>query len=155
MRGYEATLFHLAAVRRGGRYGTDVHFYSVAVLALPRSFPDTVASVGTLVYGLRMDPLPPRAGAAVHVPTGRKPRMIACSVDPAFAELIFTERVLRMTADAKMGWRLHGDRMIGWIKERKPYERVIDLAEAMADVVAELPASVPARDPDDQEGCGR
>lgn len=58
-----------------------------------------------------------------------------------------------MTADAKMGWRLHGDRMIGWIKERKPYERVIGLAEAMADVMGEFPASVWTRDPANPERC--
>ncbi|MFF8312086.1 hypothetical protein [Streptomyces lydicus] len=77
--------------------------------------------------------------------------MDACSVDPDFAELILTERVVRMTADAKMGWRLHGDRMIGWIKDHKPYQRIIGLAEAMTDVVGESPAAVWTRDPAGQE----
>ncbi|REK84651.1 hypothetical protein DY245_42065 [Streptomyces inhibens] len=135
-------MFHLAGVRKGGRYGTIVNMYSVAVLTLPGSLPDTSVSVGTLVYRLRMDPFPPRAGTPLHLPPGRRPRMVKCCVDRAFAELVITERVVRMTAEAKMGWRLHGNHMIGWIKERKPYERVIGLAEAMADVVAEFPASV-------------
>lgn len=47
-----------------------------------------------------------------------------------------------MTADAKMGWRLHQNQMIGWLKERRPHEKVVGLAEVMADVVAEFPDSV-------------
>lgn len=60
IRGYPTTLFHLAAVRKGGRYGTVVNMYSVAVLKLPVAFPDTSVSVGRLVYRLREEPLPPQ-----------------------------------------------------------------------------------------------
>ncbi|MGW2635318.1 hypothetical protein ACWC2K_39420, partial [Streptomyces chattanoogensis] len=141
VRGYPTTLFHLAGVRRGGRYGTISNMYSVAVLTQPYIFPDTSLSVGTLIYRLRSEPLPPRAGTPIHLPPGHKPRMSECSVDPAFAELVITDRVVRMTADAKMGWRLHGNHMIGWMKEKKPYEKVVRLAETMADILAEFPAS--------------
>ncbi|MFF4607661.1 hypothetical protein ACFY12_33600 [Streptomyces sp. NPDC001339] len=139
IRGYQATLFHLAAVHDGGKHPTDVSWYSVVVLTLPSALPATSVSVASLVRLLGTAPLPPRAGTAVHLPPGRKPRMVACSVDPAFAELALTERVIRMTADAKMGWRLHEDRMIGWIANYKPYERLIELAEAMTDVIDEFP----------------
>ncbi|MGW1790805.1 hypothetical protein ACWCO0_17025 [Streptomyces tubercidicus] len=142
VRGYPSTLFHLAAVHRGGRYVTDVNYYSVAVLSLPKSLPDTAVSVEALVRSLHTDPFPPRAGSPVHLPPGRHPRMVKCSVDPAFAELVITEQVGRMTADAKMGWRLHQNQMIGWLKERRPHEKVVGLAEVMADVVAEFPESV-------------
>ncbi|MEU9121168.1 hypothetical protein AB0C96_15165 [Streptomyces sp. NPDC048506] len=116
----------------------------MAVLTLPGTLPATSVSVASLVRLLKTEPLPPRAGTPVHLPPGRKPRMVACSVDPAFAELALTERVIRMTADAKMGWRLHEDRMIGWLKERKPYERLIELAETMADVIDEFSADAKA-----------
>ncbi|MFH8410460.1 hypothetical protein ACH4FX_37640 [Streptomyces sp. NPDC018019] len=142
VRGYPATLFHLAAVRKGGRYGTDVNMYSIAVLTLPTALPDTSVSTGTLVYRLRSDPLPPHAGKPVRLPSGRRPRMIKCSVDPAFAELAITEEVVRMTADAKAGWRLHGHHMIGWISGRRPYEKIVSLAETMTAILGELPASV-------------
>ncbi|WP_328686815.1 hypothetical protein OG879_01885 [Streptomyces caniferus] len=151
VRGFETTLFHLAAVHEGGRHPTDVSRYSVAVLTLPGPLPAASVSVAGLVRWLGTEPLPPRAGTPIQLPQGRSPRMVACSVDPDFAELILTERVVRMTADAKMGWRLHGDRMIGWIKEHKPYERIIGLAETMAEVLGEFPASVWPQDPSDQE----
>ncbi|MFI1617045.1 hypothetical protein ACH4VT_08670 [Streptomyces lydicus] len=151
VRGYETTLFHLAAVHEGGRHPSDVSMYSVAVLTLPGALPASEVSVASLVRWLSTEPLPPRAGTAVPLLPGRRPRMIACSVDPDFAELILTERVVRMTADAKMGWRLHGDRIIGWIKDHKPYQRIIGLAEVMADVVGEFPAEVWTRDPAEQE----
>ncbi|MBM4793768.1 hypothetical protein HXP44_17260 [Streptomyces sioyaensis] len=151
VRGYETTFFHLAAVHEGGRHPSDVSRYSVAVLPLPGALPATEVSVASLVRWLGTEPLPPRAGIAVHLLPGRKPRMVACSVDPDFAGLILTERVVRMTADAKMGWRLHGDHMIGWIKEHKPYQRIIGLAEVMADIVGEFPVSVWSRDSAEQE----
>ncbi|MEU7434637.1 hypothetical protein AB0B07_27960 [Streptomyces sioyaensis] len=141
MRGYPATLFHLSGVRKGGRYGTSLNMYSVAALTLPTSLPDTSVSVGTVVYRLRSEPLPPRAGVPVHLPQGRRPRMIKCSVDPAFAKLVITEPVVRITAGAHMGWRLHGNQMIGWLKGRKPYGKLVGVAETMADVLAEFPAS--------------
>ncbi|SEC62507.1 hypothetical protein SAMN05428945_3410 [Streptomyces sp. 2224.1] len=144
VRGYPATLFHLAGVRKGGRYGTISNRYSVAALTIPVSLPATSVSVGTLIYRLRSESLPPRAGASIHLPAGSKPRMSKCSVDPAFAELAITARVVHMTADAKIGWRLHGNHMIGWIKEMKPYEKIIALAETMADIFAEFPPSSPA-----------
>ncbi|MFE6689075.1 hypothetical protein ACFVFQ_21715 [Streptomyces sp. NPDC057743] len=140
-RGYPTTLFHLAGVRRGGRYVTDVNRYSVAVLTLPYSLPDTAVSIASLVQVLHTEPFPPSAGIPVHLPSGRTPRMVKCSVDPTFAELVITERVVRMTADTKCGWRLHGKHMIGWIKEMRPYEKVVALTHAMADILAEFPAS--------------
>ncbi|MGX1758354.1 hypothetical protein ACWIG5_15850 [Streptomyces lydicus] len=150
VRGYRTTLFQLAGVRIGGRYVTDVHRYSVAALTLPGSLPDTAVSVAALVRGLHTEPFPPGAGSPVHQPAGRRPRMTKCSVDPAFAELVITERVVRMTAEGKMGWRLHGNHMIGWIKEMKPYERIIALAETMADILAEFPASAATWDTGDR-----
>lgn len=123
----------------------------MAVLTLPGALPATEVSVASLVRWLGPEPLPPRVGIAVPLLPGRKPRMVACSVDPDFAGLVLTERVVRMTADAKTGWRLHEDQMIGWIKERKPYQRIIGLAEVTADVIGEFPASVWSRDPSDQE----
>ncbi|MFJ6605507.1 hypothetical protein [Streptomyces lydicus] len=142
VRGYPATLFHLAGVRKGGRYGTVVNMYSVAALTLPASLPDTSVSVGTLVYRLGEEPLPPQAGTPLHLPPGRHPRMVKCSIDPAFAQQAITEPVVRITANATMGWRLHKNYMIGWIKERKPYDRLIGLAESMTEVLAEFPPSV-------------
>ncbi|KOT91091.1 hypothetical protein ADK86_24365 [Streptomyces sp. NRRL F-5755] len=68
--------------------------------------------------------------------------MSKCSVDPAFAELVITENVIRRTAEAKAGWRLHGHHMIGWISERRPYEKIVGLAEAMTAILGEFPASV-------------
>ncbi|MEU3988840.1 hypothetical protein OG229_31560 [Streptomyces platensis] len=144
VRGYPTTLFHLAGVRKGGRYGTLVNTYSVAVLTLPTTFPDTSVSVGTLVYRLRNAPLPPDAGTPTHLSAGRNPRMIKCSIDPAFAELVITEPVVRITVGAKMGWRLHRNHMLGWLKDRKPYEKVVSLAETMTDILAEFPASAEA-----------
>ncbi|PBC80606.1 hypothetical protein SAMN05428954_6829 [Streptomyces sp. 2112.3] len=47
--------------------------------------------------------------------------------------------MVRITANAAMGWRLHKNYMIGWIKERKPYERLIGLAESVTGVLAEFP----------------
>ncbi|MFB6438924.1 hypothetical protein ACFCVY_19425 [Streptomyces sp. NPDC056411] len=151
VRGYEATLFHLAAVHQGGRHPTDVSMYAVAVLTLPGRLPATSASVASLVRWLGTEPLPPRAGTPVHLPSRHKPRMVTCSVDPAFAERVLTEQVIRMTADATMGWRLHEDRMIGWIKDHQPYERLIALAETMTEILAEFPASVWQQGPTGQE----
>ncbi|WP_438486617.1 hypothetical protein [Streptomyces sp. S186] len=140
VRGYEATLFHLAAVCRASQHGT--YYYSVAVLTLLGHLPDTAVTLGRLVYSLNTDPLPPRAGPPVYLPPRRKPRMIMCSVDHAFAKSVVTERVVRMTAEAKMGWRLHENQMIGWIHDYKPFDRVVGLAETMADIVGEFPADV-------------
>ncbi|KOU08563.1 hypothetical protein ADK86_03665 [Streptomyces sp. NRRL F-5755] len=142
IRGYEATLFHLAAVHKGGRPATDVSMYSVAVLALPAALPATVLSPASLVRRLAAPPLPPRAGTPVDLSPAHRPRMTACSTDPAFAGLILTEQAIRRAADTKTGWRLHEAHIIGWIKERKPYERIIELAETLANVVEEFPEAV-------------
>ncbi|QRX95834.1 hypothetical protein [Streptomyces noursei] len=114
----------------------------MAVLTLPGALPAATVSVASLVRWLNTVPLPPRAGTPVYLPPRRKPHVIMCSANHAFAKSVFTERVIHMTADAKMGWRLHENQMIGWINNYKPYDQLIGLAETMADIVDEFPADV-------------
>ncbi|WP_328688645.1 hypothetical protein OG879_18285 [Streptomyces caniferus] len=62
-----------------------------------------------------------------------------CASDPGFATLISTYAMERRMHDARLGWRIEGDRMIGWTHGRETYEDLLPLAETLAAIVDDFP----------------
>jgi hypothetical protein len=159
VQGLPAMLFHLTSwyATGGGGGGTRSKRwfdYSVAVLTLPRPLPGTAAIHGPLAVarhisrgrghdGERDPALPPSAGGCDSV-AGHGPgaAVEAYGSDLAFAGLVLNPTVLQLTAEARMGWRIDGDRLIGWRDGRRPMDELLSLAETLSAVVAAFPARV-------------
>ncbi|WP_411129059.1 hypothetical protein [Streptomyces sp. x-19] len=62
-----------------------------------------------------------------------------CADDPDFAALISTYVMERLMHDARMGWRIEGNRMIGWTSGRKTYEDLLPLAETLVTLIDGFP----------------
>ncbi len=91
--------------------------------------------------------LPPSAGPALDVPhAGPSSEVRMCTVDLDFAALALTDTVKRLTRQAAIGWRIDGDRLLGWLPGRLPYERLIDLTGTLIDLTDAFPGEVWHRD---------
>ncbi|MGV4929453.1 hypothetical protein K2224_10725 [Streptomyces sp. BHT-5-2] len=140
--GQEVSLFHVLAWQRAGK-SSIAWDYSVVMLPLPRALPSTAVTA-------RRVRVPDESIPALNRVTGRGrdlPRLGShlvryCADDPDFAALISTYAMERLMHDALLGWRIEGDRIIGWTYGRKTYEDILSLAETLSTIVDDFPEEV-------------
>ncbi|PYC68029.1 hypothetical protein C7C46_29685 [Streptomyces tateyamensis] len=146
LAGYQVVLAHQVVPPCGANRGGHLYSFSLAVLELPRALPATAVTCRRLAETWQIDrhqALPPGAGRAQPLPGGGPgARVRRTGADPAFAELLVTEEVKRLTLAADCGWRLEGNRLIGWTDGRRTYEALSALALRLADLVAAFPPAV-------------
>jgi hypothetical protein len=144
--GHPVTLFQLDTDYATGGRGGFVMKYSVAVLELPRALPATAVTTGRLLRHARhswQTPLPPGTWEQHPLPGGGPGAQVQrVSEDYEFGEAAVTEEVKRLTAEAELGWRIEGNRLIGWAEGRRTYEEIIVLAERLAAIYAAFPPAV-------------
>lgn len=148
VEGHEVTLLHHVAVctRDSGPSGAVWREYSVAVLTLPSSLPAVAAAFRLLAQdhvGRKLPVIPPSAGVCQDLPGGAPGALVyRCAVDAEFGRRLMTEQVKELTFAAEVGWRIEGDRLIGWQRGRRTYEDMIDMTRALIAVVAAFPQDV-------------
>ncbi|MFE0457641.1 hypothetical protein ACFW1A_00060 [Kitasatospora sp. NPDC058965] len=146
LAGYRVTLAHLVVPPQGSNRGGTLYSFSLAVLDLPRALPATAVTCRRLADLWRIerrDPLPPTEGPALALPGGGPGAQVRrTGADPAFAELLVTDEVKRLTVAADCGWRLERNRLIGWTDGRRSYEELGALAGRLAELVAAFPPAV-------------
>ncbi|WP_432003357.1 hypothetical protein [Streptomyces sioyaensis] len=138
--GREVSLFHLRALRRSGRAHV-ARLYSVAVLPLPRALPATAFTSRRLApSGRERRPALPRTPGWFRDLKEIGTHLVQChSEDVDFAALINTYALERLMHDTRLGWRIEGNRMIGWTYGRKTYEDLLSLAETVASIIDDFP----------------
>ncbi len=142
--GRELSLFHLLAWQRGAKANV-AWTYSVAVLRLPRTFPATAVTSRRLAASHRVEKRPALnrlTGPARPLPDLGTHLVHYCASDLDFAALISTYAMERRMNDARLGWRIEKDRMIGWTHGRETYEDLLSLAEDLAAIVDGFPDQV-------------
>jgi len=142
--GRELSLFHLLAWQRGAKANV-AWTYSVAVLRLPRTFPATAVTSRRLAASHRVEKRPALnrlTGPARALPDLGTHLVHYCASDPDFAALISTYAMERRMHDARLGWRIEKDRMIGWTHGRETYEDLLSLAGDLAAIVGGFPDQV-------------
>jgi hypothetical protein len=149
--GREAALFHLVAWVPGGVAGTSKNGYqlSVAVLTLAQALPATAfcRPIGEVSEG--SPALPPAAGPAHDLPAaGPGSRVRGWTADPDFAALIDTPQLRQLLQSQDLGWRIDGDRIIGWLPGRRTYEEMIAMGETLTGIVADFPADAWSHHPE-------
>lgn len=140
-RGQELSLFHLLAWQRGAKANV-AWTYSVAVLRLPRTLPATAVTSRRLTASHRVEKRPALnrlTGPARDLPDLGTHLVHYCASDSDFAALISTYAMERRMHDARLGWRIEGNRMIGWTHGRATYEALLSLAETLAVIVKGFP----------------
>ncbi|MFG2141529.1 hypothetical protein [Streptomyces sp. NPDC048650] len=140
-RGREVSLFHLLAWQRGAKANV-AWTYSVTVLRLPRALPATAVTSRRLAASHRVEKRPALnrlTGHAEELPDLGTHLVCYCASDPDFAALISTYAMERRMHDTKLGWRIEGDRMIGWTHGRKTYENLLSLNETVAVIIDDFP----------------
>ncbi|CAM5506178.1 MULTISPECIES: hypothetical protein [Streptomyces] len=139
-RGQEVSLFHLLAWQRTGKANV-AWTYSVAVFPLPRALPATALTSRRLASSRmeRIRALNRATGRAKDLPHLGTHLVRYCADDPDFAELISTYAMERLMHSARLGWRIEGNRMIGWTHGRKTYEDLLSLAETLATIIDSFP----------------
>ncbi|WP_369359045.1 hypothetical protein [Streptomyces sp. cg2] len=135
-QGREVSMFRLLAFQRSGRAST-AWTYSVVVLPLPRALPATAFTSRRLVVSWRAEKIP--AGRGRTLPNLGTHLVRYCAEDPDFAALISTYAMERLMHDLRLGWRIEGNRMIGWTSGRKTYEDLLSLAETLATIIDGFP----------------
>jgi hypothetical protein len=141
--GYEATLFHLL-LDPNNNSGSTGKRYSVAVLELPRALPATAMVDGRLLRDVEKRPwqTPLRHGPWKEhpaLPHGGGSGVRCIGDDFAFSRLVATDKVLRLTDEGELQWRIEDCRLIGWVWRQRPYEDIIALAERLAAILAAFP----------------
>ncbi|MFJ5673632.1 hypothetical protein [Streptomyces sp. NPDC093097] len=145
IQGRQASLFHLLAWKRTGGGGNSApggHTYSAAVLPLPRALPATAVTdrrLASSVWQRRIPALNRVTGRGRDLPDLGSHLVRYCADDPDFAALISTYAMERLMHDARMGWRIEGNRMIGWTSGRKTYEDLLSLAETLVALIDGFP----------------
>lgn len=140
-RGREVSLFRLLAWQRGAKANV-AWTYSVAVLHLPRPLPATALTSRRLAASHRVEKRPALnrvTGPARDLPDLGTHLVHYCASDPDFAALISTYAMERPMHDARLGWRIEGNRMIGWTHGRETYEALLSLTETVAVIVDDFP----------------
>ncbi|KOT52235.1 hypothetical protein ADK43_30505 [Streptomyces rimosus subsp. rimosus] len=140
-RGREVSLFHLLAWQRGPKANV-AWTYSVAVLPLPRALPATALTSSRLAASHRVEKRPALnrvTGRAKNLPHLGTHLVRYCADDPDFAALISTYAMERLMHSARLGWRIEGNRMIGWTHGRKTYEDLLSLAETLTTIIDSFP----------------
>ncbi|MGW2917229.1 hypothetical protein ACWDBF_05110 [Streptomyces angustmyceticus] len=139
-RGREVSLFHLLAWQRSGKANV-AWTYSVVVLPLPRVLPATALTSRRLASS-RVEKIPAlnRVTSRGRDLPGLGTHLVRyCADDPDFAALISTHALERLMHKARLGWRIEGDRMIGWTYGRRTYEELLSLAETVAAIIEGFP----------------
>lgn len=139
--GREVSLFHLLAWQRSGKANV-AYTYSVAVLPLPRVLPATAATSRRLASS-RVDRTPALnrvTGRGRDLPDLGTHLVRYCADDPDFAALLSTYAMERLMHEARLGWRIEGNRMIGWTYGRTTYEALLSLAETLQAIIDDFPA---------------
>jgi hypothetical protein len=146
VQGCPVSLFHHVARTPGGvSVGSNETWvdYSVAVVGLSRALPATAFTSGRFVRETNngeLAAIPVSAGPAQDVPGGGPLDAVRRqSVDVDFAVLIDTEPVHRLTREAGIGWRIDGDRIIGWGRLHKPFDEIQAIAETLIAIVDAFP----------------
>ncbi|GGX36637.1 hypothetical protein [Streptomyces noursei] len=140
------SLFHHSARRLGGGSPGRTQSwddYSVAVVTLPRALPATAFTSGTFIHETekwKRRAIPVSAGTYQDRPGGGPMDAVRRqSVDPDFAVLIDTKQVHQLTRRAHLGWRIDGDRIIGWTRGRKPFDEIQGMADTLIAIVGAFP----------------
>ncbi|PBC85824.1 MULTISPECIES: hypothetical protein [unclassified Streptomyces] len=137
--GQEVSLFHVLAWKRCAKSSVAWN-YSVAVLPLLRALPSTAATARRLnVPDEKIPALNRVTGRGRDLPNLGTHLVRYCADDPDFAALISTYAMERVMHDARLAWRIEGDRIIGWTYGRKTYEDILTLAETLAAIVDDFP----------------
>ncbi|MFF4694347.1 hypothetical protein [Streptomyces chattanoogensis] len=138
--GREVSLFHVLAWQRSGK-ASVASTYSVAVLPLPRALPATALTSHRLASSRveRFPALNRVTGRGRDLPDLGTHLVRYCADDPDFAALISTYAMERLMHKARIGWRIEGNRMIGWTSGRKTYEDLLSLAETLATIIDDFP----------------
>lgn len=63
-------------------------------------------------------------------------------MDAEFGRHLITQEVQRLTYVAELGWRIDGERLIGWRRKRRTYEDMIDMAHALTRIIAAFPDDI-------------
>ncbi|MGX1760869.1 hypothetical protein ACWIG5_28795 [Streptomyces lydicus] len=143
--GVEVSLFHLLAWTRRGTTGSAANVastYSVAVLPLRRALPATAFTSSRLSWCTRewkRRALPRTTGGYKDMPDLGTHLIRCVSTDPDFATLLNTYAMERLMHDARLGWRIEADRMIGWTQGRKTYEDLLAMTEMLVAIIDEFP----------------
>jgi hypothetical protein len=149
--GTEVTFFHHVAWVPGTLAGTGKNGlrFSIAILTLPESLPATTFSTpfsrpsqpeGSALPRPVPTALPPAAGQVHELPNGDPASPLrGCSVDLEFATLIDTPQMRHLIQDRDLGWRIDGNRIIGWLPGRRTYEEMISMAETLAAITSDFP----------------
>lgn len=132
--GESVVLLHpMVAARTGVRAaqpsGIEHVDYSVAVITLPVALSAIAATPAKLASPFEARDLPALSSAAgpIHeLPEGGKSAAVrGVTTDLAFGEAVWTDEVKRLTAQAQIGWRVDGDRLLGWLGGRRTYEDLL------------------------------
>ncbi|MEV5595682.1 hypothetical protein [Streptomyces sp. NPDC052496] len=139
-RGQEVNLFHLLAWQRTGKANV-AWTYSVTVLPLPRALPATALTSRRLASSRteRIPALNRATGRAKDLPHLGTHLVRYCADDPDFAALISAYAMERLMHNARLGWRIEKDRMIGWTHGRETYEALLSLTETLAAIIDDFP----------------
>jgi hypothetical protein len=137
--GYPAHLAHALVFA-----GAGARAFSVAVLELPFTYPDTVVTSQRLAAKWAVRRRPPfRWGGELvdQLPDLQGyPGMRRASAVPEFALALTSPEVLRLTAEADCGWRLAGRQLVGWTDRERPLDEVLTMAGHLTGIVAAFPA---------------
>lgn len=144
LHGRQVSLFHLNAWRRsGGSNRAQVaRQFSVAVLTLPRPLPATAFTCGRLnghTENWKLTAVPKTVGPSEELPSSGVGGVRRRSTHPGFAALVDTPEVERLTREGLIGWRIDGDRIIGWTFGRRTYEEIQSVAERLVAITAAFP----------------
>ncbi|MFK0293900.1 hypothetical protein ACIQU6_26010 [Streptomyces sp. NPDC090442] len=143
-QGREVSMFRLLAWERSGKASVAWN-YSVVVLPLPRALPATALTSRRLVVTRQVEKIPALnrvTGRGRDLPNLGTHLVHYCADDPDFAALISTHAMERLMHQAKLGWRIEGNRMIGWTDGRKTYEDLLSLAETLTAIIDGFPERV-------------
>ncbi|MFI0155648.1 hypothetical protein [Streptomyces lydicus] len=147
VQGRPTSLFHHTARTPGGASpGASEAWdsYSVAVVTLPRPLPATAFTSGSFLHETRKGQrraIPASAGIYRDCPGGGPLDAVRRqSVDVDFAVLLDTKEVHTLTREARIGWRIDGDRIIGWSTGHKPFDEIQGMADTLISIVDVFPA---------------
>ncbi|GGX30687.1 hypothetical protein [Streptomyces noursei] len=143
VHGQEVSMFHLLAWPRRTGGGSSVPWtYSVAVLPLPRALPTTGFTSRLLSLGTdnwKRGALPRSSNTYTYLPNLGSNLVRHYSKEHDFAALINTYAMERLMHESRLGWRIEGNRMIGWTSGRKTYEDLLAMVDTLTTIVDGFP----------------
>ncbi|PJN38344.1 hypothetical protein CG747_24075 [Streptomyces sp. CB02959] len=142
VNGREVSMFHLLAWPRLTGKGAASRTYSVAVLPLPRTLPTTGVTSCLLSWDTndwKRGALPHSSNSYTYLPNLGSHLVRHYSKEHDFAALINTHAMERLMHDARLGWRIEGNRMIGWTSGRKTYEDLLTMVDTLTTIIDGFP----------------